>query len=440
MLLPSRTWWILVLGLATSAPEAQAAETAPTPIDLSVVHGHDVSAPLLIERSDGLEIEAGRNVFAAVVSGWSWNDRWHVPLRLRLESRPGGSRLVIREAMVRLRLGDWVLSAGRGTRRLGRGERGRLLLDDNARALDMVELRTRESVRLPGPLTRWGTFDVDVLNAVLPFADTLPEDPRYRSDGDPVTRPNLLAMRFGWAPRTWLEVGATRTMLYSGRGRERYDTFGEWWALLTASDENDVDARDSGRGGDQLASVDLAVDLPWLHGRTGVNARYYIEYAGTDVHASWQGDDTHSTSPLVLTDVGVLQGVRLTTRSTALVVEFARIHADWYRHAAYPQGYTNGGVSLGHPMGGDARSWFVAVEHGFGGGWRAALSTARDELRRTREPSTVRWLVDLRAEAPLPVGPESATVTAMAVLTDVDRGGLDTAPIFVLSLGFRVGL
>jgi hypothetical protein len=169
----------------------------------------------------------------------------------------------------------------------------------------------------------------------------------------------------------------TRTALYGGVGRERYDTFGEWWDLLTARNENR--STGDGRGGDQMAAVDLEVSVPWLEGVGPIDeVRGWIEYAGMDVHAGWQGDDTHSWFPFVLTDVAVLSGGSVRMGSTKVTVEHVRVHPDWYRHSGYPQGYTNGGVGLGHVAGRGAAGWFGAVEHTFASTVTLRVDLARD--------------------------------------------------------------
>ena len=370
---------------AASAAEVEAASRTASDsssgprFTLQSVYADVDGPPVLLERTDGLEVDHGWNVFATVGDRFRVHDRISASYRVRAGRSARGNRLDVREMMAHLRLGSWTLSAGRGTRRLGRGERGRLLLDDNAAAFDMVELRTNEPVRLPGFMASWGEFGFDVLNGVLPFADEMPHDPRYVSAGKPVARPNLLAMRMTYAPTDWLEVGMTRTALYGGVGRERYDTFGEWWDLLTARNENR--STGDGRGGDQMAAVDLEVSVPWLEGVGPIDeVRGWIEYAGTDVHAGWQGDETHSWFPFVLTDVAVLSGGSVRMGSTTVTVEHVRVHPDWYRHSGYPQGYTNGGSGLGHVVGRSAMSWLGSFEH-------TIVSAVKLRLNLVRESS-----------------------------------------------------
>ena len=371
---------------SSAATRADTADSMTSRIERAALTLQGINAdldrsPLLVERSDGLRLHAGWNVLGTFETSLRPHRNLTVAERVRVEGAASDVRWVTRELMGRFHFGAWTLAAGRGTRALGRGERGHLLLDENAAPIDRVELRSDQPLHLPGRLDSWGEFGVVVLNGVLPFADELPDDPRFRSGDDAVERPNLLGMRFTWAPRPWLEVGMTRTVLYGGRGREAIDTFGEWWKLLTAESENRVDGIDASLDNEQFASMDLEVRIPWLADFGPVeSARYYIEYAGTDVYATWQGDDTPGLSPIALTDVGVLQGGHLRIASTDLVVEHVRIHRDWYRHGEFPQGYTNGGISLGHPLGGDAEGWFVGLERSWADRWHGRVALTFDEV------------------------------------------------------------
>lgn len=363
---------VIVLYLVMAGPQAAAAIgegwAEPPRVILEGVTA-DSGPPRRIERTDGLVVDEGFKTFFSIAGGW--HPTSSTIARARVRYGPGGASpdLEIRQLFFAIRFGAWTLEAGRGTKRLGRGERGRLLLDDDAPAFDRVEIRTEESVRLPGFLSTLGTFRFEASNGVLPRADERPEDPRFLTEGNPVARPNLFTMRAAFAPATWIEVGASRTVLYGGDGREAYDTFGEWWDLLTAHNEN-RESPDEDYGGDQLASVDLEIAPPWLRDRGPLKSvRYWIEYGGTDIHAAWQGDDTNSIWPFVLTDVAVLTGGEVEFGASEFYVEHVRIHEDWYRHSAYPQGYTNGGYGLGHAIGADARRWLT------GGRWKGARGT-----------------------------------------------------------------
>ena len=416
------------------------ADSVPGPrLTLQSVYADVEGPPVLLERTDGLEVDHGWNVFATFGDRFQVHDRISASYRVRAGRSARGNRLDVREMMAHVRLGSWTLSAGRGTRRLGRGERGRLLLDDNAAAFDMVELRTREPVRLPGFMASWGEFGFDVLNGVLPFADEMPHDPRYVTAGKPVARPNLLAMRMTYAPTDWLEVGMTRTALYGGVGRERYDTFGEWWDLLTARNENR--STGDGRGGDQMAAVDLEVSVPWLEGVGPIDeVRGWVEYAGTDVYATWQGDRSPSWFPLVLTDVGVLTGGTIRAGRAALTVEHVRVHRDWYRHSGYPQGYTNGGGGLGHPAGANAERWSLAIQHGWSENQTLVVGADLSSYdNRPRPDATGNTRLYLRYSISAPLARE-ALVTITLETLDARHGIEKQSSAYAASVAWHSGI
>ena len=380
---------------AVASNEESVAVSGPA-ITTQILHADLDVPPLLVERSGGVRLRRGWNLLGTVKTTLRPHQNISLVTRFRIEHASGHSRLVTRELMAGIHLSGWTFTIGRGARSLGRGERGRLLLDENTAPFDRIEIRSDRMLTLPGPLDSCGEFGVVLLNGVLPFADELPEDPRYSSGDDPVERPNLLGMRFTWAPRPWVEIGLTRTAMYGGQGREAIDTFGEWWKLLTAESENRVDGVDDALNSEQFASVDAEVRFPWLSGQGPVDSvRYYIEYAGTDVYASWQGDDTPGFSPIALTDLGVLQGLAVKIGATELVFEHVRVHRDWYRHGEYAQGYTNDGIPLGHPIGSDSEGWFVRIERRASDlDWRGRLELSADEIGlHSGTPTRVRTLL-----------------------------------------------
>lgn len=202
---------------------------------------------------------------------------------------------------------------------------------------------------------------------------------------------------------------------------------GEWWDLLTARNENRTD----GTGGAQLAAVDLQISAPWLDAHLPVEETcYYVEYAGTDIHARWQGDDPGGIFPFVLTDVAVLQGGSLRWGATLLGIEHTRIHRDWYRHPSYPQGYTNGGEGLGHALGPDARSWRIRMELQLPRGATIRSSWETIAFQRTESESSGAQLWCLGFETPLISSMKSSPRFGVAIdhVVRVGTASLSFAP------------
>ncbi|GAB4274480.1 MAG: hypothetical protein Kow0092_29910 [Deferrisomatales bacterium] len=326
----------------------------------------------------------GFNGFLSADGAAFWGEHLAGAYEVQLQQSPGDWHYRTKRLYVKGVWGKWSLKIGRDAERLGPGYHGSLLLDDNTRALDLWRVRTEEPLFLPGRLARIGGFRITLFNAFLSDEDPEAPDPRYGNGLNPVEDPRLLGFRLSYHPTSWLDLGLSRTVLYSGKGRETYNTPKDWWKLFTAEDEN-VDPGESDRyDNDQYAALDVTVRLPVLNGLGPLKAgKVYWEYAGTDIISWWQGESTGGIEPFKLDDVANLGGLYLSTARTELRVEYAQTSEAWYAHAQYPQGYSYRGNPLGHHMGGDARNWFFELARYLGRRWRATAALDVEERGRS---------------------------------------------------------
>ncbi|HSH71005.1 MAG TPA: capsule assembly Wzi family protein, partial [Deferrisomatales bacterium] len=278
--------------------------------------------------------------------------------------------------------GKWSLKIGRDSERLGPGYHGSLLLDDNAPTMDLVRIRTEEPLFLPGKLASLGGFRFMVFNATLNDDNPSPPDPRYGGGAGAIQNPYLLAMRFSYHPTSWLDLGLSRAILYGGRGRETYDTPRDYWELFTATNENVFKGESQRYDNDQYAAMDATVRFPGLNGVGPLKGgKVYYETGGTDLFASWQGDQT-GILPIQFANRAHLAGGYLTTAVTDFRAEYAIAGPSWYQHHQYPQGYSFRGRPLGHFMGPDAFSYYFEIGRHLGPDWR--LSGGFDYQKRGR--------------------------------------------------------
>ena len=351
--------------------------------------GADTDGRLLYHTS-GDRLESGLNTFTSLSGEAFWGERLAGHYELQGVVRSGDLEYRTKRLYLKGVWGKWSLKVGRDSERLGPGYRGSLLLDDNAPTMDMLRVRTEAPLFLPGKLASLGGFRFMVLNAFLSDDNPSPPDPRYGSGVDATQDPFLLAMRFSYHPTSWMDLGLSRAILYGGRGRETYDSPHDYWELFTATNENVFEGESDQYDNDQYATMDATVRLPVLNGFGPFKGgKVYLESGGTDLHASWQGDDT-ALMPFRLSRKSYLVGGYLTTAVTDFRVEYADTHDAWYRHSQYPQGYSFQGRPLGHSMGGDALSWYFEIGRHFGPDWRLSGAFDYEERGRSLERTETR--------------------------------------------------
>lgn len=275
--------------------------------------------------------------------------------RLHLSARPlfaiqedgADGTLRLLEGRAALGLGPFEVSLGRQSLWWGQGRHGSLVLSNNSKPLDMLRITNPSPVLLPWVFKYLGPFRFDVFWSELEKERFVPE-------------PYFAGLRFNIKPLPWLEIGASRTVIFGGEGRPDID-FDEFITILFGKNlEGDEDTSN------QLAALDARVTLPFLW-----NTEIYGEFGGEDEAGAF------------ISKKAYLLGVYLPrlepSGRLSLRAEHANLAYDgngpvWYRHSQYRSGYTYEGKLLGHHIGGDAYSWFVEFSALFPKGISGALS------------------------------------------------------------------
>lgn len=234
------------------------------------------------------------------------------------------------------------IEAGIDNVNIGPGEYG-LLLSNNPSPYPMLKLQTEDSLNL------FGKWDFILLNGWL------------REERDDYSDPSIMAARVVWKPFEALELGATRTVLYGGDGREDYD-YKEYHKVFTGKRENvkgDRFENDSYAGYDLLLNIPLDKAVRWIKA-----TRLYYQEAGTDVIAPWQeGIDAKMIS---LNERAFQTGLFLSTKRSIMRLEYASISKTFYSHRLYNiEGYSYKGLCLGYPYGGNLQSLLVKYRYYF---------------------------------------------------------------------------
>ncbi|WP_157263673.1 capsule assembly Wzi family protein [Azohydromonas aeria] len=309
-------------------PQGGFAETLPTPPDgLLLAGGNKLQRlPQLIASPIG---NGGSGLRLLHTFGES---RDGAVVRLGVLGSTGARRewtLEGTEAAIPLGPGQAYASVQR--RHWGPGWSGSLILDAAAPAVPAVGWRKTSNDPFE---TRWlswlGPWNADVFFGGL------------QGHRQPA-HPYLVGMRLQIQPLSWLQLGASRTLQWGGKGRDQ--SLRSLWNGLLGQDNQGGTANEPGN---QLA---------------GFDARWHWNFAGghqVAVYGQTTGEDEADYLPgKNMKLVGAEWALQRGSRSLRLFAERANTVAGLpgvaYRHHIYLQGYTQDGTVLGHPGGGDVK-------------------------------------------------------------------------------------
>ena len=269
-----------------------------------------------------------------------------------------GDSFRLLEGAAAIALGSLEFSAGRQSLWWGQGRHGSLVLTNNAKPLDMVRLTNPSPILLPWLLRYLGPFRFDVFLSQLEDERAVPE-------------PWFGGLRLNFKPFPWLELGASRTVMFGGEGRPDvgFDDF------LTILGGNNLDPDED--TSNSVGAVDALVRIPALWGM-----ELYGELGGED-EADLLGFIPFPSKKAILAGVYL---PRLEPRGrVGLRLEYADLDyqengSSWYRHHIYVSGYTYKERIMGHHVGGQARDYSAEVMTFIPGG--VTLSLGYDYERR----------------------------------------------------------
>ena len=243
----------------------------------------------------------------------------------------------------------WRLGVGRIARQWGQGWDGSLILGTAARpfvnaSVDAASGRLDDS--------RWWWW-LGEANATAFFGELEHERGDY-------ARPFLMGARVVIRPWTWIELGASRTAMWGGDGRDK-----SWSAFRRALVGFDNQANRSNADeepGNQLAGFDARLDLSAL-------------LPGVALYGEAIGEDEASHRPSRFMN---LAGVDWRHRNGMVFYEWTNTTAGRtgvaYQHHIFTDGYRYKGLSLGHWADGDSMLWSLGgLLHDVAGGQGLAV-------------------------------------------------------------------
>ena len=257
-----------------------------------------------------------------------------------------GTRFEIVRAVVGVETGGWGLSAGWEPRRDGPGLSGALLLDRDGAPFPALTARRLAPFRWRGIMRPIAPQQL-LLRAGL-LSRRRVNDPEAAAGGR-FDRPWFFQWLARWRVADWFRIGCSQTAVAVPRE-------GTLWPDLLQINFPVVGTtwreQDSGPFTDRLFAVQMELrwrhaPWPWLPSAAG---RAWWEYAGTDFLPSgpW------GLIPQIAAPASVA-GFELVGPRWDLALEYAEtLHplVLWYGNGAFPDGYTQRGWLLGHPLGG----------------------------------------------------------------------------------------
>jgi hypothetical protein len=292
---------------------------------------------------------------SGVHAEWTWRDEPE-GLRLRLGAtlqHPDRDSLLpvatLEGSELSAPLGAGRVYLSQQRRQWGPGWMGSLILDGNAPPIAAIGWHKTDQRRPETSWLRWlGPWQADM------FMGSLGGHAQPR-------RPWLIGMRLAVEPLEGWTLGLSRTIEWGGRGRDQ--SLRSLWRALSGNDnvgENGIDEHN--QPGNQMAGFDLR----YHHAARDKGAVDWSAYAQA------VGEDEAGGLPskmLVLAGADV--GGRLSSAEGSGGAGRWRAFVEWadtgmrhgtggefqpgaYRHSAFARGYSQYGVNLGHPIGGDA--------------------------------------------------------------------------------------
>jgi len=233
----------------------------------------------------------------------------------------------------------WKLSimAGKDTVHLGPGEYG-MLISSNADPFYMLKIQNEQTIHLGGD---WNFI---FFNGWL------------REERNDVSNPQILAMRLTYRPPkmfSFFELGMTRSMMYGGNGRPSYNLT-EYPYLLTGASDNIMNSK---WDVDSYAAVDFTFNIPMYKLNPKIKVfKFYIQESATDIAALWQVEDKiELLLPYILfsfLERSYVMGIFAATEKDVMRLEYTKTSLTYYFHHTYNvEGFSYGGLSLGHPFG-----------------------------------------------------------------------------------------
>ena len=227
--------------------------------------------------------------------------------------------------------------------------------------------RSRYDGIVLGPTARFDGFGIE-----LPAGFRLPAFLRHLGEvrvsqtfarmdrSGPIDNPLFLGTRVIFAPSAAIAIGLNRAVIFGGAGNQPVTFERTFWMLLG---QTDIGSKDSDFE-NQVASI----DLHWRPGSSGWSL--FGEYGFDDAGGAFFRVPAFTIGAR-LTRLPGLSALGAAAEFTHMTSHCCG-HPPWYQHAVLAEGWSDRGVLLGHPLGGEGSELAVTLRGDFA---RARLIT-----------------------------------------------------------------
>jgi hypothetical protein len=319
-------------------------------------------------------------------------DRWAMRLKAeavvpaRVDGHEDDKKIRLDGSYLGLSIANLMVSAGAMDRWWGPGWEGSLIYSSNARPIPSIAVERLYSDSPKWRGLRWiGPWKAFVSLGKLDQDDVAVEDA------------NFFAARVNFRPRSWLEIGLSRTAQWCGKGRAcDLSTFGN---LLIGRDNRSASLPESKEPGNQMAGYDFRLRSPSKR----IPAALYGQLIGED--------EAGGLPSRLLGLMGAEVWTANSLGSYRLHAEYANTSCNFsrqkpllgcaYRNLLYPQGYTFEGRTIGHALDRDGRMYSFGALWVREGGDSFSFLIRKSELNRGA----------LALDPPHPASPIESTIT-----------------------------
>ncbi len=304
-----------------------------------------------IPGMSGLDLEEGSNLFMFQDGYLSMSKHLVIYYQLKETLNSREKKIEAHRAYGKILFYKFSIQAGIDNINLGPGEYG-MLLSDNSDPYPLVKLQTEDYIDLCG---KW---DFLIANGWLREKRTYETDPSIADYDNPM----IIALRLLYKPFDYIELGATRTILYGGDGKSKYKPE-EYPEIVIREEENVAGSK---WDNDAYAAYDISLYLPLNRYLNFIKIfKLYYQHGCTDIKAFWQ-DENKDYKGIKFLREARQSGLFMSTRNSVLRLEYFKNCNDFYTHSSYRNhGYSYNGMGLGYPFGKGIKSYLARYRYYF---------------------------------------------------------------------------